>query len=127
MKRPRSSFRVEPLEPRTLLSASPWPPAAASAAAQVQVAAAQAATLAGTIRGMYAFTSGIPDVGSTLRLSGSGRVQGLGPVRASGSVATTGFIASGHAGGTLTLSNPRGSVVLVLQGPTQPGFSPPPG
>jgi hypothetical protein len=36
------------------------------------------------------------------------------------------FIATGHAGGTLTLSGARGSLTLQLEGPTQPGFSAPP-
>jgi hypothetical protein len=42
-----------------------------------------------------------------------------------GSLAGTGFIAEGHATGTLTLTNARGSVTLALTGPSQDGFSPP--
>jgi hypothetical protein len=86
----------------------------------------QGATLGGTLRGSYTITPGIPDTGTQYTLAGAGTLGHLGPVTAAGKVRTPGFIATGQATGTLTVSNPHGEVSLQLQGPPQPGFSPPP-
>jgi hypothetical protein len=42
----------------------------------------------------------------------------------SGSIQSLGFIASGHAGGTLLVTLRGGTLTLKLTGPTQMGFSP---
>jgi hypothetical protein len=44
-------------------------------------------------------------------------------VDATGTLRSPGFIAKGHAGGTLTLTNAHGSVTISLKGPLQRGFS----
>jgi hypothetical protein len=82
--------------------------------------------LAGSASGTWTAQPGIPDVGKTQSLVGNGKVKGLGEVQVQGSLHLTGFIQSGHADGTLVLTNPHGSVTLALTGPTQPGFSGPP-
>jgi hypothetical protein len=40
-----------------------------------------------------------------------------------GEVDAVGFVLHGHAGGTLTLANAKGSVTLRLTGPEQNGFA----
>src|SRR5205807_1807119 len=57
-----------------------------------------------------------------IKFSVSGTAGALGAVSVSGKVKLPGFVASGHATGTLTLSNSQGSVTLALTGPLEPGF-----
>jgi hypothetical protein len=79
--------------------------------------------LAGTITGTYTIPPLLnPDAGVTYIFNGSGNAGALGAVTATGSVRLPGFIASGKATGTLTLSNSQGSVSLQLTGPMQAGF-----
>jgi len=65
-----------------------------------------------------------PDVGTSYALSGQGQVQPLGLTNVTGDLNSLGFISQGHAGGTLTLSNSKGTLTLELTGPLQSGFSP---
>jgi hypothetical protein len=76
--------------------------------------------------GTGAFTKemGIPESGSKYDLLGSATLNGLGLVSVHGSVDSVGFVLHGHAWGTLTFSNAKGSVTLRLTGPEQNGFAP---
>ena len=109
---------LESMESKFLLSVQ-------GVAATAMVAAMPLA-LRGSAHGQFSEASSNPDTGHTFTLSGLGKAGMLGKVQFSGHFGTPGFIATGHAGGTLTLSNPKGSVTLDLQGPTRPGFSAPP-
>ena len=82
--------------------------------------------LNGTVSGSWTLNPGIPDVGSSQTLTGSGTVKPLGLVSANGTLHLTGFVAVGRATGTLTLANTLGSVTLQLTGTSQHGFSGPP-
>ena len=73
--------------------------------------------------GTYTHLVSVPDVGQRFDLSGSANLADLGHVTVTGSVYSTGFIAQGHAGGTLTFQNSHGSVTVELTGPLQPGFA----
>jgi hypothetical protein len=53
-------------------------------------------------------------------------VAGLGKVSVNGFVHALGYLPTGNAGGTITLSNAHGTLTFALKGPTQPGFSAPP-
>jgi hypothetical protein len=115
-------LRIEPLEGRAVLSAV-HPGVAVHPAAVVQ--GAQYLFLNGQVHGTSRNVPTNPDAGATLALEGSGRVTPLGQVHLSGTLHGTGFIQQGQAGGTIRLSNARGSVTLSLVGPTQNGFTPP--
>jgi hypothetical protein len=86
--------------------------------------------LNGTIAGTYKLAPTIPDIGATYVFTGSGYAGVLGAVTLAGTVHLPGFIASGKAGGTLTLTTKgaaaasSGSVTLTLTGPTEAGFGP---
>jgi hypothetical protein len=127
MKRTRHCPRLEPLENKALLSAVDMMVTASEAPVLLlpKVAHHQIA-LNGSVSGPWTVTPGIPDIGSSQTLTGSGTVKPLGQVSASGTLHLTGFIAVGHATGTLTLTNARGSVTLQLTGKPQRGFSGPP-
>jgi hypothetical protein len=56
---------------------------------------------------------------------GRGHLGRLGAVKLTGTLSGTGFILQGHAAGSLTLRNPRGSVTLALSGPPEGGFRAP--
>jgi hypothetical protein len=79
--------------------------------------------LNGQVTGTWSAHPANPDIGPIQTLTGSGTVRPLGHVQAHATLHLTGFIASGHATGTLTLASRRGSVTLALVGATQPGFS----
>ncbi|HEY2157031.1 MAG TPA: hypothetical protein VGH33_15490 [Isosphaeraceae bacterium] len=121
MMRRRKAARpvLESMESKFLLSAQGVAPTA-------MILARSHGSLSGSVHGHYTESSVVPDAGKTVSFSGAGRVGGLGQVNFSGHFGTPGFIASGHATGTLVLSNGRGTVTLALEGPTQPGFSAPP-
>ena len=114
----RTVLRVESLDERALPSAvaSAAPAAAALAAAQPQPPSGQA-------HGTYAVQVGNPDAGTAYHVQGSGHVKGVGQFTFTGTLHRVGFIAQGHATGTLTLTNANGSVTLALTGPTQAGFA----
>jgi hypothetical protein len=87
----------------------------------------QSLVLNGQVRGIYSTPFTNPDIGKSQVLTGQGKVAPLGSVKLrNSSLHLTGFIAQGHATGTVTLSGAKGSVTLTLVGPTQPGFSGPP-
>ena len=77
----------------------------------------------GSASGTYTSPLSNPDAGKTTILRGNGTVGPLGKVEVSGAIQSPGFIAHGHAGGVLTLSNDKGTVTLTLTGPTQKGFA----
>lgn len=113
---------VEPLESVTLLS---------GLAASVPLVPAKVSTmstgkeldLSGTLHGTYHQQPSIPDVGKAYNLSGSGHVKPMGRSSVTGGLHSTGFIATGHAGGQIFLSDSRGTVTLTLTGPPQQGFA----
>jgi hypothetical protein len=110
--------QVESLESMTLLSG-----ASAAVGGSIAAMTSQVLHLDGMIKGTYHEHLPIPDVGKSYTFTGSGQINPLGRSSLSGSVQTLGFIASGHAHGTLVLSNAHGSVTLQLTGPAQQGFA----
>lgn len=82
--------------------------------------------LRGTIQSAYTTQAPFPDAGTTLALSGFGRIRPLGNVQASGEIHTVGTVRTGRATGTLTLANNRGTLTLDLEGPPQGALAPPP-
>jgi hypothetical protein len=120
----RSALTVEELGARVLPSATPLLPDVQSGQAEL-VAALQPAfpPLAGHGAGNFAADAVQSGAGIDYHLHGEGYVAGMGHVRFSGSAHAVGFVQNGHAAGTLTLTNKRGSVTLELTGPDQPGFS----
>jgi hypothetical protein len=121
MKRSRFRPRVEEFEGRAAPSALPI--GAPHTLPAIFVRGHQL-HLAGTLAGTYTAPMANPDAGIRDALTGSGAVSPLGHASVTGTVQGMGFIQSGRAGGTLTLSGPKGSLTLTLQGPVQPGFSP---
>jgi hypothetical protein len=119
----RTQPGLEPLEGRAVLSAV-HPGVTVHPAALVQ--GAQYLFLNGQIHGTTRDVPTNPDTGATVALEGSGRLSALGQVHLSGTLHGTGFIQQGQPGGTIRLSNARGSVTLSLVGPTQGGFTAPP-
>ena len=116
---------VEDLESLTLLSGLPT---LAAAVTELQPLATSSRpkriTLGGKVKGIYENISTISaDQGLTFAFDGQGTVKPLGSVRLGGTLKEVGFIASGHAGGSLTLTTSQGSVTLTLQGPKQNGFA----
>jgi hypothetical protein len=97
---------------------------------QAIVAGNTATSLNGTISGTYIPEPTAADVGAGYALKGTGTAGELGDVAAKGNVNLPGFIASGHASGTLTLTSTSaaaaksGSVTLQLTGPLGNGFGP---
>jgi hypothetical protein len=80
--------------------------------------------LQGSTRGTYVLESPVPDTGAAYTIRTSGKVAHLGRAIVSGSLDSLGFIAYGHARGTLHVAVAGGALTLELTGPTQPGFSP---
>ena len=125
MKRTRSRRpHVEELESIALLSVGATGPVSAIVSASRHRSSHH--HLAGSASGTWTTQPGIPDVGATQDLVGIGKLKGLGHVHVQGSLHLAGFIQSGHADGTIDLTNTHGSVTLALTGPTQTGFSGPP-
>ncbi len=118
----RRTLELEELGQRTLPSVTPFsmviPHSIHSQAAP------QAHPLAGQGQGTYTGNSLIVDAGVSDTLQGQANLARLGQVTVQGAVHGLGFIASGHATGTLTFTNDNGSVTLELKGPLQKGFSP---
>src|SRR5262245_42471800 len=115
-------LNLEELGSRILPSATPLPapPAPAQALAGLDFHPG----LHGQGRGAYQTDAVVSGAGRVYRLRGAADLAGLGHFALSGSVHAVGFIAQGHAGGTLTFRNARGTVTLALEGPEQPAFSP---
>jgi hypothetical protein len=116
---------VEFLEGKSLLSAvatAAVPPRALPAPQYIPLPII--VSLDGTTRGSFKSSSPVPDVGRTYNVLATGRFAGYGVGVVSGTLHSLGFIASGQATGTLTVSLPGGTVTLSLTGPSQRGFSP---
>jgi hypothetical protein len=73
--------------------------------------------------GHYTLDSVWSGAGPGYHLKGSVQVDGLGRFSLSGGLHGVGFIRAGHADGSFTLTNSRGSITLQLVGPKQPAFS----
>jgi hypothetical protein len=122
MKRSRKAVHpaVEQCESRALLSgglaASPGAAAAAARGPIIRII-----ELGGTIHGHYTWNLGVPDAGGTYILGGSGKVHGIGKTDLAGNLHSIGFIAKGHAGGTLVLAGARGTITLSMTGAEQIG------
>ena len=99
------------LETRALLSTIAPPSAMISITASASL---------GVAKGTYTEKT-MPDVGSTMTFTGSRKVAGLGAVKYTGTLHGVGFIASGHATGTETITTKRGSLTLSLTSLTQGG------
>ena len=122
MKKPTVRLHVEEMEARLVPSAaSPHYPGLG--AALVAHAATLAPALGGTVTGTYTATAK-PDLGTTYDLTGSGTLNLLGQVTAQGTLQSLGFIASGHAGGTVTITAGKDTITLQLTGHRQKGFAP---
>jgi hypothetical protein len=79
--------------------------------------------LSGQGEGTFSTGAILPGTGADYHLYGEGQFAGLGHVGIRGDVHAVGFLAHGHAAGTVTLTNDHGSVTLALTGPDQHGFS----
>jgi hypothetical protein len=125
MKRRGVKFRpqgAEALESLTMMSGV----GAAMSEVSPRSANATSVALRTTFHGSYSTTS-FPDVGTTYHLEGAGKEAPRGHATLAGDLHSTGFIMNGHATGTLTVSDPKGTIHLALTGPTQPGFATLPG
>jgi hypothetical protein len=118
------SLQLEELDARILPSATSLPVAPPAPPALSAVSGIAFHLLSGQGEGTF-FNDAIQSgAGIDYHLSGEGQFAGVGQVSIHGSVHSVGFLAQGHAGGTITLTNVQGSVTLTLIGPAQPGFSP---
>lgn len=95
------------------------------------VTAQKTTVLNGTITGKYSLAPTAADIGAGYVFDGTGTAGVLGAVSAHGFVTLPGFIVSGQASGTLTLTQTgpsasavNNSVTLKLTGPTEAGFGP---
>ena len=95
------------------------------------VAKATSLNLAGTITGKYSLAPTAVDLGAGYVFNGTGTAGAMGKVSLQGTVFIPGFVATGQAHGTLTLTavSPSASAVLstvtlAVTGPTQAGFGP---
>jgi hypothetical protein len=79
--------------------------------------------LSGQGEGTFSSPAVQSGAGTDYTFAGEGRFAALGQVALSGWAHSVGFLLHGHAAGSLTLTNNRGSVTLALSGPDQPGFS----
>ncbi|GAC1445213.1 MAG: hypothetical protein NVSMB52_05750 [Chloroflexota bacterium] len=80
----------------------------------------------GTIHAIETRVMSNPDIGAVYDWKGHGTVKPLGTVAGSGKNHGVGYIAQGHATGTITVTNAKGSVTLSITYDATPGFSPPP-
>jgi len=113
--------------PLAIVCAVPaWPSLRPRAVGHPGVARPQPPPFEGTLKGNYALLAGPGDTGATYSLSAFGILQPPGPVQVAGSLHTPGFVRAGNAAGSLMVSGQTGTLTLAVQGPTQPGFSPPP-
>jgi hypothetical protein len=110
---------MESCESRAMLSGGFVSAPAAHPAATSPIE--RAVKLDGILRGNYKQPFEIPDVGSTFDFTGSGQVKGFGHAFVTGQLHSIGFIAQGHAQGTVRLSGVHGTLTLSLTGPVQQG------
>jgi hypothetical protein len=127
----QASFRLDQLEGRALFSVGA--PVAAGAvtatSAAVMVPAVRTTTpLSGTfnVAGKWNQPLGNPDTGTHYLFNGTGNKKSLGNFTLTGDITGPGLIANGHASGYLTITTPKGKIILKVQGPPQtPGSLPP--
>ncbi|HEY8750554.1 MAG TPA: hypothetical protein VIM11_21400 [Tepidisphaeraceae bacterium] len=100
----------------------------------IVTAVAKNVLLDGQISGKYSLAPTAADIGAGYVFNGTGTAGDLGTVSAHAFVTIPGFNATGHATGTMTLTQTGpmanallNSVTLALTGPPQAGFSPFPG
>jgi hypothetical protein len=120
MKKSSVRLHVEEMESRLVPSGAPLHHPAPDVAAR---AATFAPVLGGTLTGTYTTTHGNPDTGTRYDLTGSGTLNLLGPVTAKAMLQSLGNVASGHAGGTVTITAGTATITLQLTGPQQKGFA----
>jgi hypothetical protein len=118
--------RVEELETRAVPSTVPFLATGASGMLGAHANGNAAPVLAGLLTGSYTPSPNLPDAGLQFHLQGGGTVNGMGKVSLTGSLHGVGFVAAGHAGGELVITNAHGSLTLRLEGTLQPGFASPP-
>jgi hypothetical protein len=117
---------VEALESKALLSSIGPMTALGHASALVAAESARSVAVTGTFHGVYTRSAPIPDIGQGYGFEGSGKARPLGHADLFGNLRLPGNIAVGHATWVVTLTSIRGSLTLRLDGPAQPGLSPPP-
>ena len=100
--RRRVSLRVESLERLTLLSGF----------------APLATTPTGTVEATYRTFGHVTEALENFRLDGRGEVMGIGQVKVSGKLHMNGLTNGGSVGGTLVLTNGRGSLTLSVTAPS---------
>jgi hypothetical protein len=81
--------------------------------------------LVGTLTGSLIAQPHIPDTGSPFVIAANGWIPTLGNVTATGSVRGTGFIRYAYEPLHLTLTAPRGRIVLDAKSGKVPGFTSP--
>jgi hypothetical protein len=124
MNRPTVRLHVEEMESRFVPSGAPLTHPGLGAAL-VTHDATVALALGGTISGTYTTSHTNPDAGTQYTLNnGSGTLNVVGKVTATGTLQSVGMIASGQAGGTVTLKTAsKDAITLQLTGPHQKGFA----
>ena len=121
----KQQFRLEILESRELLSATPMTDAHHVAMPTPSPVSAEVARSVGVqiaTTGYWINLKSSPDTGRQYEISTSGRFFGLGRVAISGQFSTPGFIASGVVTGTATARTNRGTLSLNLTSAPVPGF-----
>src|SRR5690348_13575758 len=117
----RKAYRPDdwaPLELRVALSHGPagQPPALVQPEAQeVSHPHATRVRLTGVLSGTTRMSFGMPDMGQTISLSGSGRLRPLGQAAAEGVLSQPGFILNGRDTGTLSLTAGSDQVTLRFE------------
>jgi hypothetical protein len=119
MHRTRRSFRLEPLEPRTVLTAVHPIPSAAVAAVVASPAITQPAVLEGKFTGESTAVHFGPRFDPAAGFTGVGTMIALGRLHLSGFVDHP--APAGQANGQLVLTSARGTLVLHLDGPAGNG------
>jgi hypothetical protein len=114
---------IEDLEVRAVPSSIPFLSSGLSSMLGAHTQGNPAPVLSGSISGTLTQTIGMPDVGFHFTLHGTGKLSILGQVAATGNMHGVGFVAAGHAQGTLVLTNAHGTLTLHLDGTLQHGFS----
>jgi hypothetical protein len=123
MKKPTVLVHVEEMESRLVPSGAPVGHPGLGAAL-IAHGATLAPVLGGTLTGTYTTTHANPDTGTQYNLNGSGILNLVGRVTAKGTLQSLGFVISGHAGGTVTLTTAgKDTITLQLTGPKQKGFA----
>jgi hypothetical protein len=122
-------LHLERLEGRALLTPVPTLPAAQIERLPHPLLLQQGSPLEGAVHGIYTVDHRKPGSALSLQLHGSGTIQGGDRVKVAGAVTVpaSGVTPLMPAGGTLTLSNARGRLVLRLESPAQSAEASPSG